>query len=260
MSFVEQMNNSKPQSWDLGRPDAPTISDVRHLGGRGALYLLALVQAHHARIRVAPTLEGTHDVLSLLDALGVIRFDRQAEPESHKVTGDKLAWSYTWTHVPFGELDAQLKDYLQGEAQEPPYAETWLRVWQELVPQDVTAYLWHQLRIHQFPDFFLVELARLLMPYDSQYSLGHWRYACWAAVRSMASISLQYPGNAEILKFTLSSELPRRLRLTQGSLEGKLCFSPSHSLPDCALTSVFSTVATRLGDRYWMSPPVFELI
>lgn len=258
--FIKEMNNSKPQPQGLGRLDAPTISDVRHLGGRGALYLLALVQALHARTRLAPTLEGTHSVLSVLDALGVIRIESETGPDIHAIAGDKIAWSYTWPHVPFGELGSRLKDYLQSEAQEPPYAEMWLRVWQELVPLEVTAYLRHQLRIHQFPDFFLVELARLLMPYEPRYSLGHWRYACWAAVRSMASISLQYPGNVEILKFTLSSELPRRLRLTQGSLEGKLCFSPSHSLPDCALTSAFSTVATRLGDRYWMSPPTLELI
>lgn len=254
------MNNSKTQFRDLGRPDAPTISDVRHLGGRGALYLLALVQARHARTRVAPTVEGTHSVLTVLDALGVVRVEPEAGPDSYTIDGDKIAWSYTWPHVLFEELEVRLKDYLQSEAQEPPYAEMWLRVWQELVQQDVTAYLRHQLRIHQFPDFFLVELARLLMLYDSSYSLGHWRYACWAAVRSMASISLQHPGNVEMLKSTLSSELPRRLRLTQGSLEGKLCFSPSYSLPDCALTSVFSTVATRLGDRYWMSPPALELI
>ncbi|WP_232372065.1 hypothetical protein [Xanthomonas hydrangeae] len=195
----------------------------------------------------------------MLDALGVIRIEPKAGLDSHAIAGDKIPWSYTWPHVPFGELEVRLKHYLQSEAQEPRYAEMWLRVWQELVPQDVTAYLRHQLRIHQFPDFFLVELARLLMPYDSRYSLGHWRYACWAAVRSMASISLQYPGNVEMLRSTLGSELPRRLRLTQGSLEGKLCFSPSHSLPDCALTSVFCGIATSLGDRYWMSPPSLEL-
>lgn len=87
--------------------------------------------------------------------VGVIRFDHQAFPESNTVTGDKLAWSYTWAHVPFAELDARLKDYLRTAAQEPPYAETWLRVWQELVPQEVTAYLQHQLRIHHFPEIFL---------------------------------------------------------------------------------------------------------
>lgn len=254
------MINSQPQPRELARPDAPTIVDVRHLGARGALYLLALVQAHHTRARLAPTLEGTHAVLSVLDALGVIRIDRQVQPDSHVVASDKVAWTYTWSNVPFNELDARLREHLKGNGQEPAYAEAWLRVWQELIPQEVTAYLQHQLRIHQFGDFFLAELARLLLPYDSRYSLGHWRYACWAAVRSMASVSLQHPGNVEILKFTLGSELPRRLKLAQGSLEGKLCFSPSHSLPDCAMTAVFSSIATGLGDKYWISPPALELL
>ncbi|QDS16097.1 hypothetical protein FPL04_10960 [Xanthomonas arboricola] len=97
------MNNSKPQPQGLGRLDAPTISDVRHLGGRGALYLLALVQALHARTRLAPTLEGTHSVLSVLDALGVIRIEPETGPDIHAIAGDKIAWSYTWPHVPFGE-------------------------------------------------------------------------------------------------------------------------------------------------------------
>ncbi len=254
------MNNTEPQPLNPGRPDAPTISNVRNLGGRGALYLLALVQAHHARLRIAPTPEGTQTVLAVLDALGVIRVSHSVQPDTQMVVGDKIAWSYTWPHVPFNELDGYLKNYLQSDGQEPVYAQTWLHIWQELIPQEVTAYLQHQLRIHQFGDFFLKELAPLLVPNESRYGLGHWRYACWAAVRSMASVYLQYPGNVEILKFTLGKELPRRLQIAQGSLEGKLCFSPSHSLPDSALTSVFSNIATRLGDNYWISPPALALI
>lgn len=254
------MNNTKPQTVDAARPDAPTISDVPHLGGRGALYLLALVQAHHSRVRVAPTLEATNGVLSVLDALGVIRVDRQQKPESLTIVGDKAAWTYTWSLVPFSELEKRLHDFLSNAGHDAAYAETWLRVWQELIPQEVTSYLQHQLRIHQFSDFFLSELSPLLVPQESRYSLGHWRYACWAAVRSMASVSLQYPGNVEILKFTLGSEIPRRLRIAQGSPEGKLCFSPSRSLPCCALSSAFANVATRLGDVFWMSPPAVDLI
>ena len=254
------MTNSQTPLQDLGRPDAPTIGDVRHLGGRGALYLLALVQAHHSRARLAPTLEGTQGVLSVLDALGVIRLDQQIRPHSHIVAGDNIAWTYTWPNVPFSELDARLRKHLKENGHESTYAETWLRVWQELIPQEVTAYLQHQLRIHQFGDFFLAELTRLRLHDDAHYSLGHWRYACWAAVRSMASVSLQHPGNVEILRFTLGSELPRRLKLAQGSMEGKLCFSPSHSLPDCAMTAVFSSIATGLGDKYWISPPALALL
>ncbi|WP_454260368.1 hypothetical protein [Pseudoxanthomonas mexicana] len=254
------MNNTKPQPLGIGRPDAPTISDVPNLGGRGALYLLALAQAHQSRVRIAPTLEGTHAVLSVLDALGVIRVEKRLRPESQTVIGDKLAWSYTWPQVPFMELEGCLQEYLSSDGRNPAYAETWLRIWQELIPQEVTAYLQHQLRIHQFGDFFLSELWPLLVSDESRYSLGHWRYACWAAVRSMASVSLQYPGNVEILKFTLGNELARRLQIAQGSPEGKLCFSPSRSLPGCSLTSAFASIATGLGDRFWISPPALQLI
>lgn len=164
------MNNTKPQTVDTARPDAPTISDVPHLGGRGALYLLALVQAHHSRVRVAPTLEATNGVLSVLDALGVIRVDRQQKPESLTIVGDKAAWTYTWSLVPFSELEKRLHDFLSNAGHDAAYAETWLRVWQELIPQEVTSYLQHQLRIHQFSDFFLSELSPLLVPQESRYS------------------------------------------------------------------------------------------
>lgn len=254
------MNRTKPLPRNPDRPDAPTIGDVPHLGGRGALYLLALVQAEHARVRLAPTLEGSTAILSVLATLGVIRVDLALQPGSHVLVGDRLAWTYTWSRVPFAELEARLKGSLARDSRDPAYASTWLHLWQELIPLEVTAYLQHQLRLHHFGDFFLAELVPLLVPHESRYSLGHWRYACWAAVRSMASISLQYPGNVEILKFTLGTELRRRLQIAQGSHEGKLCFSPSRSLPDCALTTVFSSVATQLGDHYWISPPALALI
>lgn len=254
------MNNTNPQTPDLGRPDAPTISNVRHLGARGALYLLALVRSHLSGTRLAPTLEGTHSVLAVLATLGLIRVDHHLLSTRPATIGDKVPWSYTWPYAEFAALEANLQEYLTNDARDPTYASTWLSVWQELLPQEVAAYLQHQLHIHRFGDFFLSELEPLFAAHGSTYCLGHWRYACWAAVRSMASVSLQYPSNVEILKFTLGSELSRRLRLAQGAPEGKLCFSPSHSLPDSALVSVFSTVATGLGDRFWMSPPDFEPI
>lgn len=256
--FVRSMRRTKPHPATALRPDAPTLPDVSHLGGRAALYLLALVRARHSRKRVAPTPKGSDAVLSALSTLGLIQVDSGLE--GPVVSGDTPTWSYTWSALPFEELEKCLTDYLLQRGREPEYAVTWLRVWQELLPQEVTAYLQHQLRLHHFPEVYLGELARLQMPADANYSLGHWRYACWASVRSMASVSLQYPGNAEILKFTLGSELPRRLKMAQGSKEGKLCFSASHTLPDSALTTVFATMATDLGDQFWMAPPSLELI
>ena len=242
------------------RPDAPVICDVVHLGGRGALYLLALVQAHHARLKVTPTPEATTTLLSVLDALGVIRLDHQPTPLSHFTAGDKIPWSYTWSQVDFDDLEEVLTSYLTSSGRNELHAETWLRIWQGLIPPEVTAYLHHQLRIHQFTDHFLTELTPLLQPNESRFGLGHWRYACWAAVRSMASTSLQYPGNVELLKYTLASEIPRRLQIALGSQEGKLCFSPPHSLPNSSLTTALSNAATQLGDNFWRFPPSLDLI
>lgn len=250
------MKKTKPARTSAARPDAPLIHEVAHLGGRGALYLLALIQTHHSPMRLAPTAEATHAVLSVLATLGLIRVDPTGHVGGQPVVGgQKFTWAYTWPHAAFEDLEGYLKHFLTAEGRDPSFAAVWLRIWQELLPQETYAYLQHQLRIHHFGDSYLAGLTPLLDPYESRYSLGHWRYACWAAVRSMASASLQHPGNAEILKHTLASELPRRLKLAQGSFEGKLCFSPSHSLPDSALTRIFSTTATGLEDQYWIAPP-----
>lgn len=240
------------------RPDAPVISDIAHLGARGALYLLALVQAHQLRQRVTPTQEATAALLSVLDALGVIRSRHHSVPSRNATQGDRLPWSYTWPHIAFDGLESQLTEYLTTTGRTAVYAETWLSIWQELIPAEVTAYLQHQLRLHQFSDMFLAELAPLLVPNESRYSLGHWRYACWVSVRNMASVSLQHPGNVELLKFTLRNELPRRLQIAMESPSEKYCFSPSYSIPSCALANVFSSVATRLGDNFWKSPPIWQ--
>lgn len=255
------MKRAKPARAVPARPDAPLIHDVNHLGGRGALFMLALIGAHHSAIRLAPTIEGTYAVLSVLGTLGLIRVDPPGQCDGFPVVGGgKHVWTYTWSYAPLEEVEAHLRQFLATTAKDSSFAPTWLRVWQELLPQEIHAYLQHQLRIHHFKDVFLEGLGSLMENNDGCYSLGHWRYACWATVRSMASVSLQYPGNAEILKYTLASELPRRLKMAQGSFEGKLCFSPSHSLPDSALTRALATVATTLGDHYWITPPSLEAV
>jgi hypothetical protein len=199
-------------------------------------------------------------MLSVLDALGVIRVEHYPTLASNVTFADKLPWSYTWFHVPFEGLENRLVDYLSETGRSTPYAETWLRIWQELVSAEAIAYLQHQLRLHQFSDVFLSELTPLLIPNESRYSLGHWRYACWVSVRSMASASLQHPGNVELLKFTLRNELSRRLQIALNSPGEKFCFSPSYSIPECALSKVLSSVATRLGDNFWKSPPTYDVL
>lgn len=242
------------------RPAAPKIIEIPHLGGRGALYLLALVQGHQSRQRVTPTPEATGALLAVLDALGVIRAEPCQTPLSNLTVGDNLPWLYTWDPIAFDELQGCLTAYLTTAGRSKDFSDTWLRVWHELMPAEVIAYLQYQLRIHQFSDAFLEELAKLMVPNESRYSLGHWRYACWASVRSMASVSLQHPGNVELLKFTLATELPRRLQFAHGSQEGKLCFSPPHSIPMSTLSTILSDIATRLGDNFWKSPPTLEML
>ena len=133
--IVGTMNDIQAASASAARSDAPIISDIAHLGGRGTLYLLALVQAHHLRQHVAPTLEATASLLSVLDALGVVRAEHRSTPVSNATFPDRLPWSYTWSHVPFDGLGNRLSNYLSSTGRSALYADTWLRVWQELCRQ-----------------------------------------------------------------------------------------------------------------------------
>lgn len=254
------MENTQAASRAGTRPDAPLIGDIAHLGGRGALYLLALLKARQTRQHVAPTMEATITLLGVLDALGVIRVENHPSLASHTTYPDSLPWSYTWQQEPLDGLEDRLSHYLECNARNALLADAWIRVWQDLLSAEALAYLKHQLRLHQFSDAYLDDLSTTFAQHEPSYSLGHWRYACWAAVRSMASVSLQHQGNVELLKFTLRNELARRLQIASMSNEERFCFSPSYSLPSCALTMVFSTIATRLGDGFWRSPPAYKNI
>ncbi len=64
----------------------------------------------------------------------------------------------------------------------------------------------------------------------------------------------------ELLKFTLRNELPRRLQIALDSPGDKFCFSPSYSIQNSALSSVFSSVATQLGDNFWRLAPAYNLL
>ena len=149
------MNDIKAIHAVSSRADAPLISDIAHLGGRGSLYLLALVRGHQLRQRVAPTQEATATVLSVLHALGVVRAEQHPTTVSNFTVGDALPWSYTWPRVPFDELESRLVEHLSGTGRDTLYTDTWLGLWQELVSAEVIAYIRHQLRLHQFGDNFL---------------------------------------------------------------------------------------------------------
>lgn len=254
------MNSIQARAPESLRPDAPDIGGIAQLGGRGALYLLALMRAHQLRERIAPTLEASKALLTVLDAIGTIQIDVRPTPQTKTTIGDRLPWSYTWLNVPTDLLQLQLVEYLTSVGRGTLYANTWLRVWEELIPAEVISYLQKQLSMHQFSHVFVSEIVPLLATSALCYSLGQWRYACWASVRTMTSVSLQFPGNVELLKLTLANELPRRLQVASRSSGEKFCFAPANSTPACALTTVLSTVATQLNETFWKSPPDISLI
>lgn len=248
-----------PATRPISRADAPVITSIESLGGRGALYLLALVQSHKQGRRLAPTREATASVLLVLSALGVIHTDKTA---TSNVTygGDGLHWSYSWEAEPYADLEQRLSDYLTTDGRQARFAETWFRIWLELFPPEILSYLRYHLRAHGFDSRYEELLTPILAADAERFALGHWRYACWAAVRSMASASLQHPNNDEFLKETFVSELPRRLRLALSAPGDNLCFSPSFSMPSYMLSSALTSVATSLGDAVWKSVPHIELL
>lgn len=256
-AFIGRLDLSINPTRDDG---APRIPDIAHLGVRGSLYLLALVKAHHECQRVTPTNEGTCALIATLQTLGIVRLTVSQERGAYITVGDRVMWSYTWDATPFAHLEHELSEHLMMHRATRQHAATWLSVWQELLVLEVKAYFQNQLRLHSFDPQLAAEIEPFLSPRESRYSLGQWRYACWATVRSMASTALQYPGNSEVIRFTLVDELFRRLRLTQDAPSDKLCFSPARSIPVSAITTIFSCVATNLGDEFWRQPPSLDAI
>lgn len=237
--------------------DAPELGSIEALGGRGALYLLALAQSHNHGRRLAPTRDATASVLLVLSALGVVHTDTTA---TSNVTygGDGLHWSYSWAAEPYAGLEERLSDYLATHGRHARFAETWLRIWRELFPPEVTSYLRYHLRAHGFDTRHEKLLEPIMAAHAGSFAIGHWRYACWASVRSMASKALQHPGDEDLLNKTLILELPRRLRLAFNAPGDNLCFSPSYSMSPYTLSTALATVATDLGDEVWKSVPNIE--
>ena len=236
------------------------ILAVPHLGLRGAIYLLALLEAQQACMRVTATPEGTRAVLETLATLGVVDLVPQAGLPANITVGDRLAWVYIWRAVRIEHVYDELVTYLRELRTDRGHAKNLTRHWQELLAIEATAYLRHQLRIHGLDAQLASELPPFFSSPLSRYSLGHWRYACWAATRKLASKSLQYPGRQEILRQSLVDELARRLPIALAAVNNRLCFSPSHSMPPTALATVFTTIATSLQDDFWRLPPSIDAI
>lgn len=253
------MSLNRSASSGTPRLDAPVIADIAHLGGRGTLYLLSLLQATQHGEPLAPTPEATASVLSLLDALGVIRVEGPLAG-TNAVMPESMPWTYTWCQVPFEQLPDRLVVALCETRQNSFYAQTWLRIWKELVCAEVAQYLQQQLTIHRFGNAFMQQLYPLLTWAEDRYSLGQWRYACWASARSMASMRCDHPGNEELINYTLRSELPRRLKIASLSLEEKFCLPAMRTSPSCTLSKVFYNFATDLGENFWKSAPTDSLL
>ncbi|WAC64022.1 hypothetical protein OVA13_04365 [Pseudoxanthomonas sp. SL93] len=219
--------------------------------------LLALVESQRTRtpVRVSSSRELTASLLNRLDALGIIRNDGAALINTTSVEG--LAWSYSWT-IPWRSLRSQLIEFLTTQGRDPSFANGWLRIWRELFMGEAEACLRHQLQISQLERVYFASSASALMADVQRYSLGQWRYACWAAVRTMKNMAAQHPGNHELLKLILETELPYRLEMALKSRRIEFCFGSYDSLPDCALAKSFSHVATALGDKFWKEVPTLE--
>ncbi len=198
-------------------------------------------------------------MLAVLSALGIIHTEVTAISNITK-GGEALHWTYLWTSEPYAGLEQRLIDFLTSEGRHPRFSPTWLRIWLELFPPEVFSYLHRQLRTHRLGNHYSELLAPILASHAGHFAVGHWRYACWAAVRSMASIALRHPGDDELLGSTLIEEIPRRLRMAINAPGDDLCFSQSYAVPPYMLSTALASVATSLGDAVWKSVPSLELL
>lgn len=237
---------------EMERPDAPKILGVHDLGGRGALYLCALLQAQRLGQPLAPTQEYSRKIASCLDILGIICTEPTAANERHPTPCENMRWTYTWARVPLAGLAAQLTSHLSKIGRDRTYAATWLAVWKELLHMEVLAFLRTTLSESHFGTHAVEEVLANLEHAHPNCSLGNWQYACSAAVRSMISVRTKHPCNVELLNYTLRNELSHRLAL---ATSGQFIQAPISPTAMSAVSRLLASIALLSPETFWRAAP-----
>lgn len=241
-------------SADEPRSDAPIIHGIESLGGRAAVYLLALIRAARLGQRLAPTDELASDISMTLDILGVIRTIPPGSFQGTRTNRSRAPWVYTWRSEPIRGLEQRLRDYLTSEGRQKTHGSTWEDLWRTLVLAETTAFLREQLIFHQLSVRHGCQVSGWIGKNISEHSLAHWLHACMASVRCMATMRTVYPMNHTLLQLTLDRELRARADQKPSDVE----LTPKFGGYSSTVATILATVATQIGDAYWKSVPKRE--
>lgn len=203
----------------------------------------------------------TRQLLAFLRSAGVVSLAESGRPIVKRSLYEPVSWSYQPDWELPGDLDAALS--LMLAAWQPSLAtheKVWL--WRQLADREAAAYLASLLRRHRIRTDLVDEILNDQKDDWNGLSLGRKRYVLWSAVRGAASHFLSTGGNEDAALKLLAREMRSRSRwLHHREASGELsrsdyCFLPDISwrrplMIDVALNSVL-----RIGDDYWLAPPL----
>jgi hypothetical protein len=242
-------------------PPSPPAATVDDLGLVGALYLAALVDTAHWRLRVAPTRRMTLVVMNTLHELGLIEVPWPAPrwevaPDARETPIEGLQWRLSWTAYQPDRLGEALHDFLDDVPRDDYATALRLRLWRELAVAEGERYFEFQLGKHQLDPSWAQDLVFVQRDLNLDLSAAQWRYCCWAATRCGAALAqqLRVPNPAAVRE-AIYADLRRRTGPVASGQWGGAQFVPFNPQPDSALTAIFTKHLTRLGDAFWTLVP-----
>lgn len=239
----------------------PTLQD---LGIQGCLALAALLTAQDRRIVVAPTQRLTLSMMHKLREQGIIEAPWpdtrwELDPIAEQTPIEQIQWRYSWSHYLRPGLLVVLEEYLDEIPHDDHGLASRVRLWNELTTSEAERFFESQLARHHFDITWASDLGYLVRDTRFVMSIAQWRYCCWAATRHGASIAQQSRGaEPAVVREGIYAELRKRaMRLANG--DWKNCaFPPFHPVPESAISRLYASRLTRLGEAFWTLPPVAE--
>jgi hypothetical protein len=239
----------------------PTLDD---LGIQGCLALAALLTAQERRIPVAPTRRLTLSMMHALREQGIIEAPWpdarwELDPTAEETPIEQIQWRYSWSCYVRPSLLVALEEYLEEIPHDDYGLASRVRLWNDLTASEAERFFESQLAKHHFDTAwasdlgFVIRDGRLMMP------IAQWRYCCWAATRYGASIAQQLRGvEPTAVREGIYAELRKRaLRLANGDWTN-CAFVPFHPVPESAVSRLYASRLTRLGQAFWTLPAEAE--
>lgn len=228
---------------------------------RRGLELAALLAAHLARVKVAPTRQMTLEVLERLALANAVELPWpalrwEAAPSALIAPIEGLEWKLSADADSPAELLGRMVARLRALPWDAPLLTVRLAIWNELVLAEAESYFAYQLSKHRFDPDWARDLVYIQRERGVALSAAQWRYCAWLAPRLGASFAAQQPtAEAQQIRETMYADLRRRVSGVAAAQWPHAAYVPRSPEPESALGRLFAYEMTHLGARYWSAVP-----